>query len=713
MSTESSIIMETLKKTLESSREQPGDDGLLLELTSAIQQALEHTKNEQLTKVLELLHNELLDSSTVGGNKDNTTTGSLRLARIGWDLLHPLFPIATRTMEYNTETSRIATALLLAIAECGNAREMYMLLLERLGWIARDATQLTTTADTIASEEEENEEDSCHTKEKKKEKMTEYRLKFELASMEINLLVDLFIMVLPKIKTARLWQFVIDLCDTFERVLISVVALTCFEDKVPLNDTDDSWPFTCSQAIVKAILKYATRLHQWSTQQSTSDNVYHLQNDTNYLRLLTVRLLLIVADKYTTQRNLGLSTAFYYKQYPKYAMTSRVNGADTMDTHLSHMITEWRKIMQSILNTSITCGLDVCQLLEYRMYKDDTVNDHQQLIDEQNYTISEQTELDRIKRFPVRGMLALFAYANIAQRDIFNDNSTLKSNTNWIPWIITPRWLFVHAMYFAYQGIELMAGKGGHLEEATSDIALAALLPALQLLHPNTFEHDACTHRLCVQPTTVAQLIQSLTTVASTSPNAKIRFVAFRTLAMTVATADDIGEAILLGAILRHCPFPMMRAATVGLIREAVHRSQSLNNTQESIFNSNVFWEIFGPLLFLPNQDTLPATVLACNSATWQEDWFIEYTEFIIHVLNLYIYLLIRDQSEQKLGICQPDHMQKVQTQLLDPVRRCATSILTAHRETTPQTGDTSTLVAMFALNNALDRIDQLVSSPH
>jgi hypothetical protein len=45
---------------------------------------------------------------------------------------------------------------------------------------------------------------------------------------------------------------------------------------------------------------------------------------------------------------------------------------------------------------------------------------------------------------------------------------------------------------------------------------------------------------------------------------------------MTVAAADDVGEAQLLGTLLRRCPFPMMRAAIVGLIREAVHRNMSL-----------------------------------------------------------------------------------------------------------------------------------------
>jgi hypothetical protein len=25
----------------------------------------------------------------------------------------------------------------------------------------------------------------------------------------------------------------------------------------------------------------------------------------------------------------------------------------------------------------------------------------------------------------------------------------------WVPWAIAPRWLFVHAMHFAHQGIEL------------------------------------------------------------------------------------------------------------------------------------------------------------------------------------------------------------------------------------------------------------------
>jgi hypothetical protein len=63
-------------------------------------------------------------------------------------------------------------------------------------------------------------------------------------------------------------------------------------------------------------------------------------------------------------------------------------------------------------------------------------------------------------------------------------------------------------MFNGYHSFRL-AGKGGRLEETTSDIALAAILPALELLDPGTFGNDTVARRVCIQPTTIAQLTRA------------------------------------------------------------------------------------------------------------------------------------------------------------------------------------------------------------
>ncbi|RKP25130.1 hypothetical protein SYNPS1DRAFT_22864 [Syncephalis pseudoplumigaleata] len=387
--------------------------------------------------VLRLLQRRLVDEPA---RDDQDGTGSTRyLAQVGWDLLHPLFPLATDAEHHGEETAQLAVMLLLSIAQYGNPREVYMSLADKP--------------------------------------------------------------VLPRIKTTRLWQFVNELCSVLDTTLGLLDVLARWEERLP-----------CSHRIVLVTLQLVQFIHA-NAQTQTQAEPYFLQDDSNYLRLL--------------------------------------------------------------MATAIECRLDVRQLLMYRLYEHDPINN--------------PPDVRRLKQLPVRGMLALLAYAGVMQQ-------------------LT----------------------------ATADLALAALLPTLLHLGPNAFESHQCERR-------------SLATIASTSSHAQIRFVAFRTLAMAVTVAGTTGEVRMLCNLLGHCPFPMMRAATVGLVREAVHRNMA--TTTASPFNSRQFWPVFGRMLFLTHEHTLPPSALECGHPAWKQELFMEHADFLIHVLNLYIYLLLRDRTAQKVGV--------------------------------------------------------------
>lgn len=118
------------------------DDQHLPGLVTNIQHALEHATDNELLTVLQLLHSKLRNDSTDNGL--SAYNGRHCLAAIGWDLLHPLFPIATQSIHDNKEekASQLAVDLLWSIAQHGNPREIYMSLLERLGWITNDIEQV-------------------------------------------------------------------------------------------------------------------------------------------------------------------------------------------------------------------------------------------------------------------------------------------------------------------------------------------------------------------------------------------------------------------------------------------------------------------------------------------------------------------------------------------------------------------------------------------
>lgn len=96
-----------------------------------------------------------------------------------------------------------------------------------------------------------------------------------------------------------------------------------------------------------------------------------------------------------------------------------------------------------------------------------------------------------------------------------------------------------------------------------------------------------------------------LTPLASTHQDAPTRHVAFRTLAATLSRAPPPVHLAHLSSLLSDCPFPQMRVAAVGLVKEAFLTAMTSTGHEHSLFKSSSLIRALGPTLFRPDPPDL------------------------------------------------------------------------------------------------------------
>jgi hypothetical protein len=90
----------------------------------------------------------------------------------------------------------------------------------------------------------------------------------------------IYTLVLPRVKTTRLWQFINELCGVLDNALNILGVLAHWEQNIPSsNDNDnDTWPLLYSQRIVHVILALIQLIHTHSCNGQVSYNINHIIN---------------------------------------------------------------------------------------------------------------------------------------------------------------------------------------------------------------------------------------------------------------------------------------------------------------------------------------------------------------------------------------------------------------------------------------------------
>ncbi|KAI1798095.1 hypothetical protein LXA43DRAFT_875891 [Ganoderma leucocontextum] len=159
----------------------------------------------------------------------------------------------------------------------------------------------------------------------------------------------------------------------------------------------------------------------------------------------------------------------------------------------------------------------------------------------------------------------------------------------------------------------------------------------------------------------IAPLIHLLPHVASNHPDPNVRHYTFRVISLVLGLSPSPLRFRFLQDLFgdEELP-PQMRAAAVGLLKEAV--LEGLSSSDKNLFASPQLLATFGPLVLRPDPPDLFDSVLL--------DDFLESPEplRLVECLGFYYVLLLRD-AQNRTGVRDKNSLSNVHSMLLQPLR--------------------------------------------
>ncbi|CAO3613360.1 unnamed protein product [Mucor hiemalis] len=154
-----------------------------------------------------------------------------------------------------------------------------------------------------------------------------------------------------------------------------------------------------------------------------------------------------------------------------------------------------------------------------------------------------------------------------------------------------------------------------------------------------------------------ARIIEIISSVASTCPDPSIRFLSYKLVEKFLAFGDDETKVFFLTELLDRCPFPSMKTAAIGLLKDQINKS--FNETQKktfSIFTSPFIVSKFFPILFT-------------FKSSWKDDSvFWDDYNYIVQALNIYFYLLLKDEGKNLTTVWNLEHLKSMKINYLQPL---------------------------------------------
>ncbi|KAG9024748.1 hypothetical protein FS842_005409 [Serendipita sp. 407] len=240
------------------------------------------------------------------------------------------------------------------------------------------------------------------------------------------------------------------------------------------------------------------------------------------------------------------------------------------------------------------------------------------------------------------------------------------------------------------------------IEEDTPELQqLSQLGPQIEFLLQSSSLVDECMFLLMSRANTqgeleVDTLASAVAALASSSPNPVQRNTAFVTLSLLVKKIPPPARLAFFSELLSNeNPFPQMRVAAVGLVKESV--LEALASPEKNILASNALFGQLGRFLLRPDP-------LDLFGGRFDPKEFLTSSEppRLIECLGFYYTLLQRDTSN-KTGIRDPSSVSDTRRGLLDPLAGCLDNLQSV--------ADENSGMSVIALQIALERAqDALVN---
>ncbi|CAO3610070.1 unnamed protein product [Cunninghamella blakesleeana] len=471
------------------------------------------------------------------------------------------------------------------------------------------------------------------------------------------------------------------LVEFFNNMVNTCRSPLSFLEKI-MNETHDKnldvWELQITN-IISCILD-AIEIYHVKISEYKSDREEKLLESARYL-------LVLVFDKFVLNCNMNLSKKYYDQFHPRYNISATIQNRNTTNDD-TYTLTD-SPPMNDLIHRCLTllsqlgCSFDKLLYLRKLNLDKNDIGD--------NYEINYSSELS------LNGILSILALS------IYDTcrPSTSASSRSLLPIAIDPIWIGKHCIGY------LMNLVGNPDDISKIDKAILVLLflsdnvdNAKLKINLNTMEQK---FNGIEKEVTLSEAFQIFTSVTSMTKDATLRFLGYQLIDQLINLSLDETRLYLLTELLENCPYPTMKTASIGLLKNQItHSQQQLNNNnnKRNVFNSRIIVDKFIPIIF-NERNTL------VNDK--DQNYFWDTFSYHMQALNFYYYLLSWDKNNQTTvkDKDQIDWMQKI---YLEPLMKQYQGLITLYQnETLNNETNGPKLFQLNLLEQIVDDIKKLI----
>ncbi|CAO3625822.1 unnamed protein product [Cunninghamella echinulata] len=385
-----------------------------------------------------------------------------------------------------------------------------------------------------------------------------------------------------------------------------------------------------------------------------TENKNNIQSEQDNLLESARFLLVLIFDKFILNYNMGLSKKYYDQFHPRYNVP-KLNMGIINDLYTSTGCSIMNDLVHRclILATQLGCSFDKLLYLKQAATNNDDKN-------EDSYQMNYSAELS------FDGIISVLA---LSIYDRFLSSTTSSTCTHsLLSMMIDPIWIGKHCI-----GI-IMNLLGNPENTGRIDKAMLILLFLSDNVNNEKLKIDLDTIEQKFNGVnnetmiTLTTAFQNLTSITSTTNDATLRFLGYQLIDQFMKLSTDETRIFILTELLDNCPFPTMRTASIGLLKNQIfyvhlsHLKQQYTTTKPNVFHSPVIVDKFLPIIFNDKN-----TLFSQQQNEIDQELFWDKFNYHMQALNFYYYLLSWDKQNQTT-IWNKEQLEWMQTNYLNPL---------------------------------------------
>ncbi|KAJ8657820.1 hypothetical protein O0I10_006347 [Lichtheimia ornata] len=182
---------------------------------------------------------------------------------------------------------------------------------------------------------------------------------------------------------------------------------------------------------------------------------------------------------------------------------------------------------------------------------------------------------------------------------------------------------------------------------------------------------------------TLRGALQVMCNTAANNPHPDLRLTAYQLISCFIDMCQGDAQLFVFMDLLDEQHSPPMQAAAIGLLKERIVNAFDKKGTNGSVFSTRVITDKLFPRMFRkPTSSTLSMTLA-----------------YHMQLLNLYLYLLMRDRQQKQTRVWEGDVLDWVEKSYIRPLRDAIEAALQS------LSGDQEQMIQLNLLQNTLDQV--------